>query len=247
MLDAAFLVALLAAFFAGFASGLTGFGFALISVPLFLLVYDPSTVVALIGVLAVFVNIDVVRDSYRDADWRAVLALLPAALLGLFVGVEVLAAVDPDYVRLGVGVVVVVSALLLVRETSLPRAEGRLGSIVAGFASGALSTSAGLAGPPIALLFASRKLPKNRFRGSSAAYFLTIGVAGLPVFVYSGIVDGENALLAITLVPASLLGKIAGTSLLARLSEETFRRATLAVVVLTGVLGVATAARALFW
>ncbi|CAA9462437.1 MAG: Cobalt-zinc-cadmium resistance protein CzcA; Cation efflux system protein CusA [uncultured Rubrobacteraceae bacterium] len=247
LLDAALLVALLAAFFAGFASGLTGFAFALISVPLFLLVYDPSTVVALIGVLAVFINIVVVRDSYREADWRAVLALLPAALLGLFVGVEILAAVDPDYIRLGVGIVVVASVVFLVRETSLPGAEGRLGPVVAGFSSGALSTSAGLAGPPIALLFASRKLPKNRFRGSSAAYFLIIGVAGLPVLVHSGIVNGENALLAITLVPASLLGKIVGTSLLARLSEETFRRVTLTIVVLTGVLGVATAVRALFW
>lgn len=101
MLDAAFLVALLAAFFAGFAAGLTGFGFALISGPLFLLVYDPSTVVALIVVLGVFIIIDVVRDSYREADWRAVLALLPAALLGLFVGVEVLAAVDLTTYDLG--------------------------------------------------------------------------------------------------------------------------------------------------
>lgn len=72
-------------------------------------------------------------------------------------------------------------------------------------------------------------------------------MAGLAVLIYSGIVNGENALLAIALVPASLLGKIAGTSLLARLSEETFRRVTLSVVVLTGILGVATAARALFW
>lgn len=104
---------MLAAFSAGFASGLTGFGFALISVPLFLLVHDPSTVVALICVIAVFVNIDVVRDSSRDADWRAVLALLPAALFGLFVGVKILATVEPDYIRLGVGVLVVASALLL--------------------------------------------------------------------------------------------------------------------------------------
>lgn len=131
-------------------------------------------------------------------------------------------------------------------EASLPGAEGRYGSIIAGFASGALSTSAGLAGSPIALLFASRKLPKYRFRGSSAAYFLIISAAGLAVLFYGGIVDGKNALLAITLVPASLLGKIAGTSLLTRLSEESFRRLTLAVVILTGSLGAATAVRALF-
>lgn len=71
-------------------------------------------------------------------------------------------------------------------------------------------------------------------------------MAGLAVLFYGGIVDGKNAFLAITLVPASLLGKITGTSLLTRLSEESFRRLTLAVVILTGSLGVTTAVRALF-
>ncbi len=96
------------------------------------------------------------------------------------------------------------------------------------------------------MLFTARKLPKHRFRGSSAAYFLILGVAGLGVLVYADVIVRENALLAVALVPASLLGKVAGTSLLARLSEEGFRRLTLAVVILTGSLGVATAARAVF-
>jgi uncharacterized protein len=53
---------LLAAFLAGTITGLTGFGLALISVPLLLLVYDP-TVVVLTAVLSVFINAAVAWDS----------------------------------------------------------------------------------------------------------------------------------------------------------------------------------------
>ncbi len=241
-----FLVALLAALLAGAVSGLTGFGLALISVPLFLLVYDPTTVVVIGAVLSVAINLAVVYDSWRAAEGRLVLALLPPALLGLLVGVEVLAVVDPRYIRLAVGVVVVFSALLLLREIELPKADTWLGTVVAGSTSGALSTSTGLAGPPIVLLFASRGLPKHAFRGSSALYFLVLSVVGIAALLYRGLMTGEHVPLALALVPAAFAGKLLGTALLARFSDRAFRALTLGVVIVTGSLGAATAAWALF-
>lgn len=127
MLSVSLLVALFAAFLAGCVSGLTGFGFALISVPLFLFVDDPTTVVALTAVLSVAINVAMVWDSWKDTHKRLVLALLPPAFVGVMVGVAVLSFVDQAYVRLGVGVVVVFSTLLLLREVRLPGA-GRRGN-----------------------------------------------------------------------------------------------------------------------
>ena len=77
-------MAALAAFSAGILSGVTGFGLAVIVVPLLLLVYDPKTVVALTGVLSLTVAAAVGHDSWREADHRVALALLTAALPGLF-------------------------------------------------------------------------------------------------------------------------------------------------------------------
>ncbi|MDQ4042871.1 MAG: sulfite exporter TauE/SafE family protein, partial [Actinomycetota bacterium] len=145
MLSVSLLVALLAAFLAGCISGLTGFGFALISVPLLLFVYGPTTVVVLTAALSIFINVMVVWDSWKDTDRRMVLALLLPAFAGVVVGVEVLRVVDPEYIRLGVGFVVVVSALLLLRDVKLPGAGSRWGPVVAGSASGTLSTSTALA------------------------------------------------------------------------------------------------------
>ena len=245
MLSVALLVALFSALLAGAVSGLTGFGLALISVPLLLFVYEPRTVIVITAVLSVIINLAVVWDSWRDADQRIVVALLPSALVGVIVGTEVLRTVDPDYIRLGVGIVVVFSALLLLRDIRLPGAETRWGTVVAGWASGALSTSTGLAGPPIVLLLASRGFPKRAFRGSSALYFLAMSLVGLAVLYIRGIFDADHVPLALALIPAAFLGKAIGTAMLKRISEGAFRVVTLGIVILTGTLGVVTAAWAL--
>jgi uncharacterized membrane protein YfcA len=153
--------------------------------------------------------------------------------------------INPDYVRLGVGVIVIFSALLLVRDIRLPGAGTRWGTLVAGSTSGALSTSTGLAGPPIVLLLSSRALPKHEFRGTSALYFLPMSIVGLVVLVFRGLVEAWELPLGLLLIPAAIAGKALGTALLTHVSERMFRALTLGLVILTGTLGVMTAAWAL--
>lgn len=245
MLSSALLVALFAALLAGIVTGLTGFGLALISTPILLFVYEPRTVVVLTAIFSIFINAAVVWDSWHEARRRLSLALFVPALLGIVVGAELLGVIDPDYVRLGVGLIVIFSAMLLVRDVRLPGADTRWGTLVAGSASGALTTSTGLAGPPIVLLLASRGLPKHEFRGTSALYFLPISIAGLAVLAFRGLVDSSEVPLGLLLVPAAIVGKAVGTALLKHVSEKAFRAVTLGLVILTGTLGVATAAWAL--
>jgi len=245
LLTWALLVALVAALLAGAVTGLTGFGLALISTPLLLFVYEPRTVVVLTAIFSVFISTAVVWDSWGEARWRLALALLLPSTVGIFVGAEVLRVVDPVYIRLSVGVVVVFSALSLVCNVRLPGAGTRWGPIVAGSASGALSTSTGLAGPPIVLLLASRGLPKEEFRSTSALYFLAMSLVGLLVLAGRGLIEGGEISLALVLVPATIVGKVVGTALMRKVSEKAFRAFSLGIVILTGALGVATALWAL--
>jgi uncharacterized protein len=245
LVSAALLVALFAELLAGVVTGLTGFGLAMISTPLLLFVYEPRTVVVLTAVFSIFISAAVVWDSWHEARRRLALALLIPALFGIVVGTVVLGAVNPVYIRLGVGAIVVFSALLLVRDVRLPGAGTRWGALVAGSASGALSTSTGLAGPPIVLLLASRGLPKHEFRGTSALYFLPMSIAGLALLAVRGLVEAPEIPLGLALVPAAIAGKAIGTVLLKHVSENAFRAVTLGLVILTGTLGVTTAAWAL--
>ncbi len=242
MLSGALVVAFLAAFLAGGVSGLTGFGLALISTPILLFVYEPRTVVAITAVLSVFINLAVVWDSWREANRRLALALLVPATLGIFAGAAVLGAVDPDYLRLGVGALVVISAVTLIREFRLPGADTVYGTATAGAASGFLSTSTGLAGPPVILLLATRRLPKQVFRATTAFYFLPMSVIAAAVLYAQGLVEPHEVPLAFLLVPSAILGKWLGTMALGRVSEGSFRLLTLGLTAATGALGVATAA-----
>lgn len=239
------LVAVFAAFAAGTISGLTGFGLALISVPILLFVFEPRTVVLMSAVMSVVICAEIVRDSFREADRKIVAALILPSFVGVVMGAEILRVVDPLYIRLFVGAFVVVSAGLLLREIRLPGARTRWGPVVAGWTSGALSTSTGLAAPPIVLLLASRDYAKHSFRGTSAFYFLFMSVFGLVVLAARGLVEAGDIPISLLLVPAALLGKALGTRILKHISESAFRKLTLLFVFVTGSLGVATAAWAL--
>ncbi|MGB3681963.1 MAG: sulfite exporter TauE/SafE family protein [Rubrobacteraceae bacterium] len=173
-------------------SGLIGFGLALVAVPLLLLFFEPVEVVVIVSFISLFTNLVIVQDFWREVEIRSVLALMPWAIGGLIVGTEILRSANPDYIRLGVGGILVVSAVLLLRNVALKSLEGRLGTALAGASSGALATSTGIAGPPIVLLFADRGLPKDSFRVSNAAYFLLLGVAIIFTFLLRGIVDSQE-------------------------------------------------------
>jgi uncharacterized membrane protein YfcA len=247
VLSTSLLLAALAAFSAGVLSGFSGFGHSAVVVPLLLLVYDPTTVVVLAGALSASVAADVVRDSWRDADRRVALVLLVAALPGLAVGAEILRVVDPSYVQLAMGVLVVVAAVLFLRDdVRLPGAKTRWGPMVAGSTSGALASSTGLSGPPAALLLDSRGLPKGAFRASISLYFLGLDLALLAVLALWGHLEpAKHVPLMLFLVPATLVGKALGTALFRRVSQRAFRLVVVGTVIVTGVLGVAQAARAL--
>lgn len=238
-------VALLAMLLAGGVAGLTGFGFALVSSPLLLLVFDPPTVVAVMLVLSLLINSAIALDSWRQVRVRPVLSLLPWALAGLLLGAEVLQVLGAGQIRLLAGVTVVVFALLMIWGVEIPGLGSRWGTAAAGGASGALSTSTGLAGPPVVMLFAARGFPKESFRASNAAYFLCISLAGLALFFLRDLLSASHLYLAAALLPAVLLGKAAGTRLLLRVSDELFRRITLALVLVAGLAAVASGLYAL--
>ncbi|WP_047866668.1 sulfite exporter TauE/SafE family protein [Rubrobacter aplysinae] len=234
LLEPAVLVAVAAVFTAGAVSGLVGFGFALVCVPLLLLVYDPATVIPVNVALSVFTTMNVAYDGRRDVEIKSIGLLLPFALLGIVLGVEVLRATDPDYIRVAVGVVVVVSALLLFRGVRLPGSRSRWGDGVIGGMSGLLATSVGISGPPVILLLVSRGMPKRAFRANIALYFVFTSLASLVALYLGGLIEPGHLLFAAALTPAAFIGKVAGTALMRRFSERAFRNLTLALILATG-------------
>lgn len=204
-------VALLAALLAGSISGLSGFGYALVSVPLLLTVYDPPTLIVVLAFVGIFTNALVVSDSFRVVEKRALASRLLPSALGLVVGVELLRRVEAVYIELAAGSLVIVFSVMLLRGWVLPGLAGRWGPVIAGTSAGVMSTSTGLGGPPIVMLFAARKLARDAFRATNAAYFLSLGSLTLSLLLLRGMVQWQHVGIAGLLIPAAFLGKALGT------------------------------------
>lgn len=244
-MGAEFVLALTAVFFAGLINGLTGFGFVLVGAPFLLLVYQPAAVVLIQVALSPFTSGYVLADAIKGVRWRTVFTLLPFAVAGAVVGASILVAVNPDYIQLGIGVIITLTALLMLRHVRIPGAKTGWATAVAGFLSGTLGTTTGLSGPPMVLLLASHALPKHQFRGTTSAYLLALGIAGLTVFAFRGVLEWNHVTTALALLPAVFLGNFAGSFLSRKTPEGMFRTITLVVIIGTGILGAATALRAL--
>jgi uncharacterized membrane protein YfcA len=240
LVDLTLVAAMLAIAASGVVFGLTGFGFALVSVPPLLLLYPPETVVAVtLGVGLVMSGI-VVRDAWRDLQPRTVISLLPGALLGLLVGLRVLTEMDPVWLKAAAGIIVTGYALLVLRGIEFRGMTHRWAPTIAGFASGTLAISTGLSGPPVVMLFAARRLSIGAFRSNFASYAVILNLAGLAVLGGGSTVGRTDLIITCALLPAALLGTLTGNRLVRRLDPARFRTLTLALLLTTGIVALTT-------
>lgn len=219
-------------------SGITGFGFGLVSVPLLLMLYGPAEVVTITKVLTLSTSWIVIAHGWRQVKPRMILTVLPWALVGTFGGLLLLKVASSSGIKLLASAVVVAFALILLR--GLPEREWKhpLLAPVVGVASGAMSTSTGLAGPPVVLYFTLRNVEVAPFRVTIATYFVLLDLVGLPALVGGDLVTEDDFIVALVLVPVALLGRLAGIRLSSRLSRAQFYRLTLGLLLVTGAVGI---------
>jgi uncharacterized protein len=204
----------------GILRGFTGFGIGLAGVPRLALVAEPRLVVPSIMLLQIASGVQNLVQDRRYIDLRLLLPLLPGAVLGIVPGLWLLLWLEADVVRLGMGLLVVATVLLLAQGFRLDREPRRSTLLAMGAVSGVLNGLAAMAGPPmIALLFALRR-PPEIIRATLAGLFMFTGFVGLGMALLQGVIAPGELGFAFALLPALFLGLHLG----ARLFDGEFRR-----------------------
>lgn len=214
-----------------------GFGAALVSVPLLLLV-EPRLVPGPITIAGIAVIALMVIGTHEEADWRGVgwiaLGLVPGTVLA---GVA-LAVLPQRALAVGAGVLVLAAVAAVSAQQRLRRRRRSwLGS---GALSGFMGTASGIGGPPVALLYHDAQAPV--LRATLARVFL-VG-AGLTLVALAGAdrLGSADWAAGVAMMPGGPLGYVAGTRLSARLDGERLRTG---VLVLSGASALAAIASAL--
>jgi uncharacterized membrane protein YfcA len=234
-------LAAVAAFAGAAVQSATGFGFALVLSPALFAVMDPVEAVTALLVLGLALNLLVLFEGGRPehVDWRALAPMLVAAVPGLAIGAVALTQLSKEVLQVAVGVAVIAAAGWQLRE----RARGHrpippAAAWGAGFASGALTTSISVSGPPLVLWLEARGVRPEEFRASLAASFLALNLVGGVVLLAAegtGAFDAGSVAVLLALVVA---GYALGALAFRRLDRERFFTLVLALVAATGVASV---------
>lgn len=231
------LVVVAVALLASVAQGLTGFGFALIVLPFFLLVADVRDAVVLSTLLGT-VNVALLAVRvWRDVPWQTVLRLLVGTLAGMPFGLAVLLLAPQEALRIGIGLSAVVMAGALARGLRI-RSRSATSEIAVGAAAGVLRTSTGMPGPPVVLYLQGRGYSPEAFRAALTMFFLLGSLASIGAFLGADVVTGNALMLTAVALPAVFAGNWTGDRLLRLVDVTLFRRLVLLLLVATALSAV---------
>lgn len=181
--------------------GSIGFGLGLLAAPLLLLV-DPRLVPAPLLLASGVLTILLTHRDRRDVRWDDLRWSLGGRVAGTLPALAVLTMIPTERLGVAFGAVVLLGVALSMSGVHLRPAPASL--VGAGALSGFMGTIVSIGGPPIALVYQHESGPS--IRGTLSAFFVVgvaISLVGLGAVGHFG---REQAILALALTPAVLIG-----------------------------------------
>ncbi len=231
-------------FLAALAQGATGFGFAIIALPLLLLVMGNLDAVGLTIILSLLVSLILVPGLWRQAPRGPFTRLMLGSVLGFPIGLVIFQQASLDWVRLAVGLVILFfAAWLAVSRRRAVRVQGSRengpagrtwAEVAVGILSGAMTTALAMPGPPVMLYLSASGMAKAPVRACTLCLFALSYSMALVLQTAVGAIGPQIWQTAALAVLPTILGAIIGHRLSGKLKESVFRTLVLSILLATG-------------
>jgi uncharacterized membrane protein YfcA len=211
------------AFVSGTARGFSGFGSALIFMPLASSMASPRLVAALLLIIDFVAAAPLVPNAWKHADRKATAVMVLGALFGVPLGAYFLSRLDPVTTRWIISGFVFALLLLLVsgwryRGKDHPAVTVGIGGL-SGFCSGLAQTG----GPPIVGYWLGRPIASAIARANILLFFAASDFFSAVSYSLTGLVTSDAVLFSLLIGPVYGIGVWFGASLFGRASEALFR------------------------
>jgi uncharacterized membrane protein YfcA len=228
----------LATFTGSVVAGLSGFAFGLIAASVWLYILTPAQTASLIALFAILMQGIAVWRLRRDVKLDRVAPFVIGGALGVPVGVALLRWISPEYLRSGVGFVLIIFSLYSFARPKLASVsiDGRADDWAVGLLSGLLGGATGLAGILTILWCGVRGWTKNEQR---TVFQPTTAVIFIMILIWlggTGVLDGRTLRLFAIGLPVLLAGHWLGLKLYDRFDEARFRLVVLVLLLVSGVV-----------
>jgi uncharacterized membrane protein YfcA len=222
------------ALLSGSVHGYSGFGGALMMVPLLSFFIAPVHAVAVTMLAALVGQVRLVYGAVPIAEWAQCGPFLATSLLASPVGSLLLMSGDAALVRRGVGMTTLVAAALLATGWAYKGARTLLTGALFGGLAGLVNGATGQGGPVSVAYFIAAPTGAVRQR---ANIIVTVGglvIGTLAALAAGGILTWSVLALGLGLGLPYMAGIAIGSGLFRLLPQQAYRRATLGLLFLAG-------------
>ncbi len=231
-------------FLAGVVSGLSGFAFSAVGACVLWLL-PPLQAVPLIMLLSVCNQLVSVGKLRKDmilrgtTEHEGALAYIAGGVVGVPIGLGLLQTLPSRTFAGGLGLFLIVySVLVLLKPDNLRiKLSGWKPAVAIGAAGGVIGGFSAFPGSMPVVYLGLRGMSKAQTRGITQPYILALQLISLSILAltHTAVFSVQFWLLWAAALPAVLLGSSAGVGLYRRMSEVNFRRATLILLIVSGV------------
>ena len=234
--DRRFAAAVAIAALSGFVRGFSGFGSALIYIPLIAAVYEPRIAAATLLLIDLVGSAPFTIRELPRCNWREVMPVTAAAALAVPLGTMALIFVDPIVLRWLIAVLVLTLLAVLAsgwRYRGKPTLPVLIAvGLFAGFGSGAVQ----VAGPAVIIFWLGGSSNAAVVRANLMVFFLLMGFITGTAYAAQGIITADVLALAVLLGVPFMVSMWAGARWFHGSSEQAYRGAAYAIITIAALV-----------
>ena len=239
--DDTFVIALSAVIVSGILRGYSGFGAALIIIPIFSNLYSPLVALSFHVLIEIPSLMVLLPAAIRAYDRKLVNSSLLVLILAVPFGFYFVSLIETTYLRLFIGAFVIVSVYVIWRGIPLEISRNKIFFQVACGASGFCQGLMGLGGPPVVTTLISRGDDNVTSRSNIIVVMTVLLLTSLCSQLYHGTVDRIPVTLALILFAPYLVSNQIGKRLFFRYPNDAYRQVTLGCLALIGLHSILSA------
>ncbi|WP_204114690.1 sulfite exporter TauE/SafE family protein [Shimia biformata] len=212
-----------AAFVAGTVRGFSGFGTAMIYLPIAAQVIDPIWCIATLAVMDIFGPLPNMPSALRNGHPRDLVRLGIAVVVTIPIGLIVLFAIDPAVFRVAVALISLALLACLVGGVRYKGEVTRSMVFGIGGAAGLLGGATGTPGPPVILFYMARPIPASAIRANVMAFLFFYDAIVLVMLALRGALTASIVALGLVLAVPNVLGNLLGAAIFRPERERAYK------------------------
>lgn len=221
---------------AGFIQGLTGFGSALVAIPLLSLIMDIKIAVPLCILNGLVITVYLVARLRLHLDYHRILPLFIGSVPGAIAGATLLKELDAEIIRVGIGVLLITYASYNLLFHPRPLNPARIWGYIAGFLSGAIGAAFSAGGPPTIVYVTLTDWKKEEIKAVLSGFFALNGLVIAVVHAITGATTSSTMFYFVVTALFVLVGTWAGAAVSGRIRRKTYLRLTNGLLLIMGTM-----------